>query len=61
MKYKIWCEECRGTGVFTKGLSNHCNDCKGKGYTEKDLYPIDSLDDYEQYQAWREKIKYERA
>ena len=56
MKYKILCEECRGTGIFTEGLSNHCNSCKGNGYTEKDLVELDpdqSLPKNPFYKKWR--------
>ena len=41
MERKIWCPECRGTGIFTEGLSNHCSACNGKGYIEKDLVELD--------------------
>ena len=56
MRIKICCPECRGTGVFTRGLSNHCNSCNGVGYIEKELVELDPNQDLPKaYYATRKK------
>lgn len=37
-KIKIWCEFCKGTGVFLKDSKYlECKKCSSKGYLEKDI------------------------